>query len=154
LARPIARRKRLTQKQTTQSMVPIVHNCRISYIDPTAPRLHGYQTYFTLNSESMGKQVNDSEHSMPMTIYCAICQFSCPDIVFSELPWMPLKGILTNVLLSILITSIFGIITLCTCSLTKQKLLVEICAIRWTDRLIQPDTSHLHTDDVLPILDR
>ena len=52
LARRIARRKRLTQKQTTQSMVQIVHDCRIFYIDPTAPRLHGYQTYFTLNSES------------------------------------------------------------------------------------------------------
>jgi len=108
----IERRKRLTQKRTTQSMVPIVHDCRISYINPTAPRLHGYQTYFMLNSESMGKQVNDSEHSMPMTIYFAINHFSCPDIVFSELLRMPPKEILTHVLSSILITLIFGIITL------------------------------------------
>ncbi len=136
-------------------MVPIVHDCRISYIDPTAPQLHGYQTYFTLNLKSMGKQVNDSEHSMPMTIYFAINHFSFPDIVFSRLPRMPPKGILTHVLLSILITLIFGIITLCTCVyLTKQKLLVEICAIRWTVILIQPNTSHLHTNDALPIFDR
>ena len=152
LARWIARRKHLTQKRTTQSMSPIVHDCRMSYIDPSAPRLYGYESYFTMHSESMGKQVTASEHSMPMTIYFAICQFSCPDIVFCELPRMPPKGIITHALLSTLITGIFGIITFRTCvSLTKQKLVAEIRAIRWTDRLIRSEDSHLPTNDVLPI---
>jgi hypothetical protein len=131
LARRIARKKHLTQKRTTKSMFPIIHDCRMSNIDPSAPRLYGYESYFTMHSESMGKQVTASEHSMPMTIYFAICQFSCPDIVFCELPRMPPKGIITHVLLSTLITGIFGIITLRTCvSLTKQKLVAEIRAIR------------------------
>ena len=37
LARQIARRKHLTQKQMTQSMSPIIHDCQMSYIDPKAP---------------------------------------------------------------------------------------------------------------------
>jgi hypothetical protein len=155
LARWIARRKHLTQKRTTQSMSPIIHDCRMSYIDPSAPRLYRYESYFTMHSESMGKQVIASEHSMPMTIYFAICQFSCPDIVFSDLPWMPPKGIITHILLSTLITGIFGIITLCTCfSLTKQKFVAEIRAIRWTDKLIRSNASPLPIHDVLPIPDR
>jgi len=65
---------------------------------------------------------------------------------------MPPKGIITHVLLSTLITGIFGIITLRTCvSLTKQKLVAEICAVRWTDRLIWSEDSHLPTNDVMPI---
>jgi hypothetical protein len=108
-----------------------------------------------MHSESMGKQATAGKHSMPMTIYFAICQFSCPDIVFSELPRIPPKGIITHVLVSTLITWIFGIITLRTCvSLTKQKLVAEIRTIRWTNRLIQPDASHLPTDDVLSIPDQ
>jgi hypothetical protein len=99
----------------------------------------------------MGKQVTDGEHSMLMTIYFAICHFSCPDIVFRELPQMPPKGVITHALLSILITWIFGVFTLrAIFSLTKQKLVAEICAIRWTGRLIQSDDSHLPTNDVPP----
>ncbi len=65
---------------------------------------------------------------------------------------MPPKGIITHILLSTLITGIFGIITLRTCvSLTKQKLVAEIRAIRWTDRLIRSEDSHLPTNDALPI---
>jgi len=98
----------------------------------------------------MGKHVTLSEHSMPMMIYFAICHFSCPDIVFCELPRMPPKGIITHILLSALITGIFGVITFRTCvSLTKQKLVADIRAIRWADRLLAPDASTLPTDDVL-----
>jgi hypothetical protein len=151
----IAQRKHLMQKQMTQSMSPIIYDCQMSYINSSAPCLYGYESYFTMHSESMGKQATAGKHSMPMTIYFAICQFFCPDIVFSKLPRIPPKGIITHVLLSTLITWIFGIITLCTCvSLTKQKLVAEICAIRWTDRLIQPDASHLPTNNVLSIPDR
>jgi hypothetical protein len=122
----------------------------MSYIDPSAPRLYGYESYFMMHSESMGKQVIAGEHSILMTIYFAICQFSCPDIVFSDLPRMPPKGIITHILLSTLITGIFGIITLRTCfSLTKQKFMAEIRAIRWTDRLIWSNASPLPTNDVL-----
>jgi len=96
----------------------------------------------------MGKQVTAGEHSMPMTIYFAICQFSCPDIVFSDLPRMPPKGIITHTLLSILITGIFGVMTLQVCvALTEQKLVAEIRAIRWTDRLIQSAAHQLSIDD-------
>jgi hypothetical protein len=65
---------------------------------------------------------------------------------------MPPKGIITHILLSTLITAIFGIITLRTCvSLTEQKLVAEIRAVRWTDRLIRSEDSHLPTNDVMPI---
>ena len=65
---------------------------------------------------------------------------------------MPPKGIITHVLLSTLITGIFGIITFRTCvSLTKQKLVAEIRAVRWTDRMIQSEDSHLPKYDVMPI---
>jgi len=65
---------------------------------------------------------------------------------------MPPKGIITHILLSTLITEIFGIITLRTCvSLTKQKLVDEIRAVQWTDKLIRSEDSHLPTNDVIPI---
>ena len=148
LARRILRQKQLTQRRTIQSTTTVVYDCRISYIDSGTPRLYGYETYFTLHSDSMGKQVTAGEHSMPMTIYFAICQFSCPDIVFSDLPRMPPKGIITHTLLSILITGIFGVMTLRVCvALTKQKLVAEIRAIRWTDRLIQSAAHQLPIDD-------
>jgi len=148
LACRILRQKQLTQRRTTQNTATVVYDCRISYIDSGAPRLYGYETYFTLHSDSMGKQVTAGEHSMPMTIYFAICEFSCPDIVFSDLPRMPPKGIITHTLLSILITGIFGVMTLRVCvALTKQKLVAEICAIRWTDRLIQSAAHQLPIDD-------
>ena len=61
---------------------------------------------------------------------------------------MPPKGIITHTLLSILITGIFGVMTLRVCvALTKQKLVAEICAIRWTDRLIQSAAHQLPIDD-------
>jgi hypothetical protein len=80
-----------------------------------APQLHGYQTYYMGNDESSGKHVNKSEHSMPMTLYFAVCHFSTPDIVFSDLPRMPPKGIITSILVKFNITGIFGIITVQTC---------------------------------------
>jgi len=146
LARRILWQKRLTQRQTTRSIDFVVYDCRISYIDSGAPRLYGYETYFTMHSDFIGKQVATGEHSMPMTLYFAICQFSCPDIVFSDLPRMPPKGIITHALLSILITGIFGLITFRTCvALTKQKFVAEIRALRWSDRLLRSVTHPLPT---------
>ncbi len=141
------------QRRTTQSMSLIIHDCQMSFLDPSAPRLYGYESYFTLHSDTMGKQVTVGKYSMPMTIYFTICKFSCPDLVFSALPQMPPEGIITHGLLGTLINCIFGIITFRTCvSLTQQKLLAEIRAIRWTDRLIQSDTTDSSTNDVLPIV--
>ena len=36
-------------------------------------------------------------------------------------------------------------------SLTKQKLVAEIGAVQWTDRLIQSEDFHLPTNDVMSI---
>ncbi len=58
----------------------------------------------------------DSEQNMPMTLYFAINEFSCPEIVFSKLPWRPPNGFITSILAMALIFSIFSVITICTCS--------------------------------------
>ena len=47
-------------------------------------------------------------HSMPMTLYFAICNFSCPDIVFSALPRMPTKGVITAFIVRAIIMIFFG----------------------------------------------
>ncbi len=78
----VARNTRLNVTQNTRSIAMTVHDCPISHINPNAPQLYGYQSYFTLNDNLMGKRGNEGEHSMPMTLYFAICNFLCPDIVF------------------------------------------------------------------------
>ena len=49
---------------------------------------------------------------MPMTLYFAICNFSCPDIVFLALPKMPPKGVITAFVVRAIITLFFGRIVL------------------------------------------
>jgi hypothetical protein len=73
VAQQIACTKCLAQKRLTKSIVPVVHDCPLLHIDPIALQLHGYETYFTMHNESMGKRVTEGEHSMPMTIYFTIC---------------------------------------------------------------------------------
>ncbi len=51
-----------------------------------------------------------------MTLYFAINEFSCPEIVFSKLPWHPPNGFITSILAMALIFSIFSVIIICTCS--------------------------------------
>jgi hypothetical protein len=51
-----------------------------------------------------------------MTLYFAIFKFSCPEIVFSKLPWRPPNGFIISPLIMVLIFSIFSVITICTCS--------------------------------------
>jgi hypothetical protein len=147
----IAHTKCLAWKQNTKSIGPIVHDCPHSHIDSAALRLHGYETYFTLHNESLGKQVTEGEHIMPMTIYFAICHFSCPDIIFLELPRTLSNGFITSLLVNAIIVGIFGIITCQTCiRITKQILVAEIKAMirRKTNRLIQTksDSSYLPTN--------
>ncbi len=51
-----------------------------------------------------------------MTLYFAINEFSCPEIVFSKLPWHPPNGLITSILAMALIFSIFSVIAIRTCS--------------------------------------
>ena len=60
----------------------------------------------------MGERGTEGERSMPMTLYFAICNFSCPDIVFSALPRMPLKRVITAFIVRAIITMFFGRIVL------------------------------------------
>ncbi len=104
--------KWFVMKQITKSSVPILHVCHISYINPNAPRLHGYETYYTTYDDFSSKNVNKSEQSMPMMVYFAICNFSTPDIVCWDLPRMPPKRFITSILVNFIIFGIFGIITI------------------------------------------
>ena len=121
----------------TQSTTSVIYDCRMSYLDPNAPRLHGYESYFTLHSQSMGKQVTEGVHSMPMTLHFVMNQFSCPALVFYDLPRRPPDGIITNALMGILITWIFSLITL-------QKLMATIHS-RHMDRPSDSDTTQNRT---------
>jgi hypothetical protein len=78
----IARTRRLNVKRTTKRIASAVHDCPTFHINSTAPKLYGYQLYFTLNNNLMGKIGTEGEHSMPMMLYFPICNFSCPDIFF------------------------------------------------------------------------
>ncbi len=64
---------------------------------------------------------------MPMTIYFAICHFSCPDSIFLKLPRIPPNGFITYVLVNAIIAGIFDVITCQTCiCIMKQGLVAEI----------------------------
>jgi hypothetical protein len=94
--------------QNTRSIALTVYDCPISHINPDAPQIYEYQSYFTLNDNPMGKRGNEGEHSMPMTLYFAICNFFVSDIVFLDLPRIPPKGLITSFIVSALITMFFG----------------------------------------------
>jgi hypothetical protein len=108
--------KRLLAKWTTQSSVAMIYDCPMANMSPIAPKLHRYQTYATFHNTSMEHQVMDSEQSMPMTLYFAINEFLCPEIVFSKLPRRPPNGFITLILAMALIFSIFSVIKIHTCS--------------------------------------
>jgi hypothetical protein len=123
ISQRIARDKYLAVKRATRSSTAIVHDCPLSYINAQAPKLHGYQTYATFHNTSMEQEVTASAQSMPMTLHFAIIEFSCPEIVFVSLPRCPPDGFITSFLVSILITTIFTIITTRTClSLSHQRI--------------------------------
>jgi hypothetical protein len=100
IARRIARNKQLSAKRTTRSSTAIIHDVLMAHICHTAPILSGYQTYATFHDTSMENAVIDSRSSMPMTLYFAICNFLCPEIVFASLPQRPPDGILTKFIVS------------------------------------------------------
>jgi hypothetical protein len=111
VARRIARSKRLSSKTTTRSSVPMIHDCPMTYIDPTTLKLHGYESYATFNDTSSEKEVLNSERSMSMMLYFAICHFSCPKVVHSILPRQPPDGFISSLLISVLIALIFATMT-------------------------------------------
>jgi hypothetical protein len=80
--------------QNTRSIASTVHDCPISHINSEAPQIYGYQSYFALNDNPMGKRGNEGEHSMPMTLYFAICNFLCLDIVSQTYQEYHLKDLL------------------------------------------------------------
>ena len=51
-----------------------------------------------------------------MTLFFAICEFSCPETVFTKLPRRPPDGFITLTFAMALIFSIFSVITICTCA--------------------------------------
>jgi hypothetical protein len=59
--------------------------------------------------------------SMAMTLYFAILEFSCPDIVFLSLPQCPPDGFITSFAVSILISTIFTIIMTWACLLLSYQ---------------------------------
>ncbi len=110
-------------KQATRSSTVIVHDCPLSNIDARARKLYGYQTYATFHDTSMEQDITVSAQSMPVMLHFAIIEFSCPEIVFLSLPRHPPDGFITSFVVSILITTIFTIITTRTClSLSHQQI--------------------------------
>jgi hypothetical protein len=133
-------------------LTAIVHDYPLAHINNAAPVLSGYQTYATFHETSMEDNVIKSTHSMPMTLYFAICKYSCPEIVFSLLPKRPPDGLITAFIILMLIGSIFTIMTIRTCFnisiyLVRKFLVGEIKAAVWhTDRPLEPLTLHNYTN--------
>jgi hypothetical protein len=89
-----------------------------------------------------------------MTIYFALCHFSCPDITFLELPRILPNGFITCVLFNAIIAGIFGIIACQTCiCIMKQGLVAEIKEkIRQQKvRLIEFEQNASTNDDMLAL---
>jgi hypothetical protein len=104
--------------------------------------LHGFQTYATFHNTSMDQEITMLAQSTPMTLYFAILEFSCPDIVFLSLPRRPLDGLITSSLFLILISTIFAIFTTCTSFLLSYQLIKHIRSCLTTSALRE----HFHKD--------
>ncbi len=76
-----------------------------------------------------------------MTLYFAICEYSCPEIVFSLLPKWPPDGLITAFIISMLIGFNISIY------LVWKFLVDEIKVADWhTDIPLEPLTLHNHTN--------
>jgi hypothetical protein len=83
----LLRNKILSSKVVTRSITAIVHDCSMTCLNVVTPCLHGYETYATSNDSRFNKKhLDESPHTMQMTIYFAMCHFSCPDLLFKALP--------------------------------------------------------------------
>ena len=100
--------KHLSAKQSTWSSTAIVHDCSMPHINNTAPILLGDQTHATFHEKSIEDDIVKSEYSMPMTVHFALCNYSCPEIVFTLLPKQPPNGIIMAFIILVFIGSIFS----------------------------------------------
>jgi hypothetical protein len=125
----------------TRSMTTLVHDCPMTNIDCDAPHLYGYQTYTTSNDASViGNHLDQSPHTVQMTLYFAICHFSCPDLVFKTLPCHPPDGFITEGFAIFIILVIFGIITL-----PAWIWLINLSSRQFLQRLILREICTYHT---------
>jgi hypothetical protein len=110
--RKLQRNKMLSSKLTTKSTTSMVYDCPITKIKSVAPCLYGYATYPTMNNASfIENHIDDMPQKMSMTLYFAICHFSCPEKVFKMLvPHRPPDGFITEGLTVSIITAIYSII--------------------------------------------
>ncbi len=93
----LLRVKTLSLKVVTRSTTMIVYDCPMTNLNIVTPRLHGYKIYATSNDSRFNKShLDESPHTMQMTIYFAICHFSCPDLVFKALPCQPPDGFIMD----------------------------------------------------------
>ncbi len=105
--------KTLFSKVATRSMTTVVHDCPMTYLNVVIPCLCGYETYATSNDSRFNKsQLDESLHTMQMTLYFAICHFSCPDLVFKTLPHQPPDSFIMDGFAMSIISVIFGLLTL------------------------------------------
>jgi hypothetical protein len=127
----------------------------MAHINNAAPILSGYQKYATFHESSMEQKVTKLKHSMPMTHYFAICEYSCPEIVFSLLPKWPPDGIITVFIISALIGSIFSIMTIQTCINISINFFQEfiVAEIKATVRHIGRPIALATTDNHMNALD-
>jgi hypothetical protein len=101
----------LLSKLTTKSTTSMVYDCPITKIKSVAPRLYGYVTYPTMNNVSfMENYIDEMPQMMQMTLYFAICHFSCPEKVFKMLPRQPPDGFITEGLTVSITMAIYSII--------------------------------------------
>jgi hypothetical protein len=111
----LVQNKTLSSKVVTRSTTTIVHDCPMTSLNVVIPRLHGYETYATLNDSRFNKShLDESPHTMHMTLYFAICHFSCPDLVFKTLPCQPPDGFIMDGLAMSIILVILDF-SLCVC---------------------------------------
>ncbi len=105
--------KTLSSKIATRSMTTIVHDCPMTCLKVVILRLHGYEMYATSNDTRFNKSyLDESPHTMQMTLYFAICHFSCPDLVFKTLPRQPPEGFIVDGFAMSSISFIFGLLTM------------------------------------------
>jgi len=98
-------------KMVTRSITTVVHDCSMTSLSIVTPSLHGYKTYATSNDSRFNKRhLDESPHTMQMTLYFAICHFLCPDLVFKALPRRPPDGFITDGLALVTISLIFGLL--------------------------------------------
>ncbi len=64
-------------------MTTIVHDSQMTCLNVVTPHLCGYKAYATSNDFRLNKShLDESPHTMQITLHFAKCHFSCPELVF------------------------------------------------------------------------